>query len=179
MAWSLEDSERNETEAGNAAKVILEFLDSTDYTDWFELRQDGQYNADLSRGIEQTLMMKHEALREHAKAALRQLAALAAETRDELHDALDLDDEVPATPPGHTCPAIDKAQRAMRQLEWRVRNPDKSKVDTSAILKDGLNHLEEVRRENKQMRRAHAEAEARYREVSKSLFAAAKSGGVA
>jgi hypothetical protein len=179
MAWSLEDSERNENESANAAKVILEFLDSTDYTDWFELREEGQYNADLSRGIEQTLMMKHEALREHAKAALRQLMALAAETRDELHDALDLDDEVPASPPGHTCPAIDKAQRSLRQLEWRVRNPDKSRVDTSAILKEGLDHLEEVRRENKQMRRAHAEAEARYREVAKSLFAAATVGGVA
>jgi hypothetical protein len=179
MAWSLEDSERNETEAGNAARVIAEYLESTDYTDWFELREGGQYGEDLARGIEQTLMSKHEALREHAKAALRQLTALAAETRDELHDALDLDDEVPSTPPGHTCPAIDKAQRALRQLEWRVRNPDKSKVDTSAILKEGLAYLEEVRRENKQMRRAHAEAEARYREVSKSLFAAAKAGGVA
>lgn len=59
-------------------------------------------------------------------------------------------------PPGHTCPAIDSAQRAMRQLAWRANNPDRTmRKDTQVLLEEGLALLEEVRSENAQMRKAY------------------------
>lgn len=57
-------------------------------------------------------------------------------------------------PPGFTCPAIDKAQRAMRRLHWRVRHPEHDGVGEDAVLAEGLAALEQVRAENKQMREA-------------------------
>lgn len=58
-------------------------------------------------------------------------------------------------PPGWTCPAIDKAQRVMRRLAWRVKNrPEAPEDEINALLAEGLKALETVRSENKQMRRA-------------------------
>lgn len=58
-------------------------------------------------------------------------------------------------PPGHTCPKIDSAQRVMRRLAWRVRNrPEAPEDEVSALLREGLQLLEDVREENRQMRRA-------------------------
>ncbi len=58
-------------------------------------------------------------------------------------------------PPGFTCPNIDKAQRVMRRLAWRVKNrPESPEDEVSALLKEGLLLLEQVREENKQMRQA-------------------------
>lgn len=57
--------------------------------------------------------------------------------------------------PGWTCPAIDKAQRVMRRLAWRVKNrPEAPEDEVQALLREGLAYLETVREENKQMRRA-------------------------
>lgn len=56
-------------------------------------------------------------------------------------------------PPGHTCPNIDKAQRCLRRLAWRVRNGRDD--DVSEILTEGLRLLEEIRLENRQMRAAY------------------------
>lgn len=62
---------------------------------------------------------------------------------------------VDVAPPGWTCPAIDKAQRVMRRLAWRVKNrPDALEDEVNALLAEGLRALEIVRDENKQMRRA-------------------------
>jgi len=58
-------------------------------------------------------------------------------------------------PPGFTCPAIDKAQRVMRRLAWRVKNrPETSDDEVQVLLREGLRHLETVRTENRQMREA-------------------------
>lgn len=57
-------------------------------------------------------------------------------------------------PPGHTCPAIDKAQKAMRRLHWRIRHPEHDPDDEDTVLEEGLAFLEQVREENKQMREA-------------------------
>ena len=58
-------------------------------------------------------------------------------------------------PPGFTCPAIDKAQRVMRRLAWRVKNrPETPEDEVQALLREGLRHLETVRTENRQMREA-------------------------
>jgi hypothetical protein len=67
-------------------------------------------------------------------------------------------------PPGYTCPNIDKAQRAMRRLAWRARNPG-LKADTSEVLAEGLTQLESVRAENAQMRKAYHEMRGRLREA--------------
>ena len=62
---------------------------------------------------------------------------------------------VDVAPPGWTCPAIDKAQRVMRRLAWRVKNrPEAPEDEINALLAEGLKALETVRSENKQMRRA-------------------------
>lgn len=55
--------------------------------------------------------------------------------------------------PGHTCPNIDKAQRQLRRLAWRVRHGKKD--DVSEVLVEGLKVLEAVRQENIQMRAAY------------------------
>ena len=67
-------------------------------------------------------------------------------------------------PPGHTCPTIDKAQRAMRRLAWRARNPDRA-GDVSDVLSEGLTLLESVRAENAAMRKAYYAMRERLREV--------------
>jgi hypothetical protein len=59
-------------------------------------------------------------------------------------------------PPGHTCPAIDRAQSALRRLAWRCANPDHQGITPGEVLADGLKDLEQVREENKQMRAAMA-----------------------
>lgn len=59
-------------------------------------------------------------------------------------------------PPGHTCPAIDQAQGAMRRLAWRAQNPDRSPArDAGSVLAEGVELLERVREENRQMRAAY------------------------
>lgn len=62
-------------------------------------------------------------------------------------------------PPGHTCPAIDKAQSALRKLAWRAAGG--VAVNTPAeVMDDGLRALEEVRAENREMREAYTWARA-------------------
>lgn len=58
-------------------------------------------------------------------------------------------------PPGHTCPAIDKAQSAIRKLAWRCVNPEHRGITASEIMADGLAALEQIREENRQMRAAY------------------------
>ena len=67
-------------------------------------------------------------------------------------------------PPGYTCPNIDKAQRSMRRLAWRARNPDRA-GDVSDVLSEGLALLEKVRAENAAMRKAFYEMRERLRSV--------------
>lgn len=67
-------------------------------------------------------------------------------------------------PPGHTCPNINKAQRSMRRLAWRARNPDRAD-DVSVVLSEGLALLEEVRAENAAMRKAYYAMRDQVREV--------------
>lgn len=67
---------------------------------------------------------------------------------------LDIDDGV--RPPGHTCPAIDRAQSALRRLAWRCANPNHYGVTPGEVLAEGLAALEQVRAENAQMRQAFA-----------------------
>ena len=67
---------------------------------------------------------------------------------------LDPNDDV--RPPGHTCPAIDKAQSALRRLAWRCANPNHYGVTPGEVLAEGLSALEQVRAENSQMRQAYA-----------------------
>ena len=62
----------------------------------------------------------------------------------------------PPQVPGFTCPTIDKAQRVLRRLAWRVRNrPETSEDEVSVLLAQGLALLETVREDNKQMRAAY------------------------
>lgn len=62
----------------------------------------------------------------------------------------------PPRVPGFTCPTIDKAQRVLRRLAWRVRNrPETSEDEVSVLLAQGLALLETVREDNKQMRAAY------------------------
>lgn len=59
-------------------------------------------------------------------------------------------------PPGHTCPAIDRAQSAVRKLAWRCRRPQhESSVTIDDLLDGGLSALETIREENRQMRAAY------------------------
>ena len=58
-------------------------------------------------------------------------------------------------PPGHTCPAIDRAQSALRRLAWRCANPEHQGVTPGEVLAEGLAALEQVREENRQMRVAY------------------------
>ena len=170
MSWNNEDYLRNETESNNYETEIEAFLRGTEYTTWFEERQAEFYNATLAKGIEQTLMASHEDQRERARFALRQLAKLAEEAREEAAVFVE-DGSVPPGVPGHTCPAIDGAQRVMRQLAWRLSNPDRAtKRDTQALVAEGLELLEQVRNENKQMRAAHADIEKELKAVRKQLM---------
>ena len=163
--WTNEDYLRNETESENYEKSIEAFLSTTEYTTWFEERQAELYAPVLAAGIQQTLMASHEDRREAARFALRQLAALAEEAREEAQDLQELLDAhlaglVPTEeePPCHTCPAIDKVQHVLRQIVWRMDNPDKqTRQDARDLLVEGLALLEQVRTENRQMRSAHAE----------------------
>jgi hypothetical protein len=63
-------------------------------------------------------------------------------------------DELQVRPPGQTCPKIDAAQRTMRRLAWRARNPDRA-GDAPRLLSEGPALLEVVREENAQMRAAY------------------------
>lgn len=163
--WTQEDYLRNETESDNYEKTIEAFLSATEYTTWFEEKQAELYAPILAKGIQQTLMASHEDRREAARFALRQLTALAEEAREEAHDLQEILDAHLAglpigetKPPGHTCPAIDKVQHILRQIVWRMDNPDKqTRQDARDLLVEGLAYLETVRAENRQMRAAHAE----------------------
>lgn len=63
--------------------------------------------------------------------------------------------EIPK-PPSHTCPRIDEAQRYMRRLAWRIKNRPLTPEDEVAfLLREGLQVLEQVREENRQMRAAY------------------------
>lgn len=65
------------------------------------------------------------------------------------------DEETPKVP-GLTCPQIDKAQHVMRKLVWRLQHREGTPPDEiSALLREGLAALEEVRAENVAMRAAH------------------------
>jgi len=57
-------------------------------------------------------------------------------------------------PPGATCPRIDRVQRALRRLAWRVKNRPGA-PDTAALLQKALADLELVREENSHMRAAY------------------------
>lgn len=71
-----------------------------------------------------------------------------------------MNDELPR-PPGHTCPTIDKTQRVLRRLAWRVKNkPEAPEDEVQALLREGLDLLERVRAENTQMRAAYHAARA-------------------
>lgn len=154
----MEDYERNEGETINHGKIVSAFLESTDYTDWFEQRQESLYPEALARSIEATLLANHESRRESARLALRQILGLSEEAREEAADALALLEPSDVGVPGHTCPAIDKVQRILRQLVWRMDNPDRETRQTVRdLVSAGIAHLETVRTENKQMRQAHAE----------------------
>lgn len=62
-------------------------------------------------------------------------------------------------PPGHTCPAIDGVQHVLRQIIWRMDNPDRqTRQDARDLLVEGLALLEQVRAENRQMREAYYSA---------------------
>lgn len=66
-----------------------------------------------------------------------------------------LDPGAGVRPPGFTCPNIDKAQRVMRRLAWRVKNrPEAPEDEVNTLIREGLLLLEQVREENKQMRQA-------------------------
>ena len=84
MSWNREDYLRNETESDNYERVLGEYLQHTDYTDWFELRQSDLYSPEIARSLELALMSAHEDRRERARMALRQLAALAEEAREQV-----------------------------------------------------------------------------------------------
>ena len=169
MSWNNEDYLRNETESNNYEQDIVEFLESREYVQWFETQEAHRYDPVLAAGIQQTLMAGHENMRERAGFALRQLAKLAEEAREEAAVFVE-DGSVPPGVPGHTCPAIDGAQRVMRQLAWRLSNPDRAtKRDTQALVAEGLELLEQVRNENKQMRAAHADIEKELKAVRKQL----------
>lgn len=59
-------------------------------------------------------------------------------------------------PPGHTCPTIDRTQRVLRRLAWRVRHrPECPEDEVQALLAEGLALLEQVREDNRQMRAAY------------------------
>ena len=63
-------------------------------------------------------------------------------------------------PPGHTCPAIDATQSALRKVKWRINNkPDASEINELLLAASKL--LEVVREENRQMRAAHADMQRR------------------
>ena len=67
-----------------------------------------------------------------------------------------MDDASQPRPPGHTCPAIDRTQRVLRRLAWRVRNrPECPEDEVAALLAEGLSMLEQVREENRRMRAAY------------------------
>ena len=66
-----------------------------------------------------------------------------------------LDTSEAVRPPGHTCPAIDRAQSALRRLAWRCANPNHYGVTPGEVLAEGLAALEQVREENRQMRAAY------------------------
>lgn len=67
-------------------------------------------------------------------------------------------------PPPATCPNIDKTQRAMRRLHWRIRHGD-GRNDEDAVLREGLALLEKVRSENAEMRKAFYEMKERLKKA--------------
>lgn len=92
--------------------------------------------------------------------------------------------------PGHTCPQIDKAQRALRRMAWRAhrskaedglelpeddigREVALRQDEVALILRDGIRALEEVRAENSAMRSAHSAAAA-YASAASAVVAAAQ-----
>ena len=163
--WTQEDHLRNENETARYSDMIEQYLANTQYVEWFEEDQASMYDPTLARGIQETLMASHENMRERARRGLRQITALASEAREEAADALELHAQAEdllemgdTRVPGHTCPAIDKVQRILRQLVWRMDNPDRETRQTVRdLVVAGIAHLETVRAENKQMRQAHAE----------------------
>jgi hypothetical protein len=66
-------------------------------------------------------------------------------------------------PPGATCPRIDRVQRALRRLAWRVRNRPGAQ-DVDELLRQALADLELVREENRQMRAAYYAMKAKLKE---------------
>lgn len=67
-----------------------------------------------------------------------------------------MDDASPPRPPGHTCPTIDRTQRVLRRLAWRVRHrPECPEDEVATLLAEGLALLEQVREDNRRMRAAY------------------------
>lgn len=156
MSWTSDDYLRNERESDAYEAHIKAFFDDLGFFNWYVNNEAFRYEPLVAKSIESTILTIHVDMRERAMFALRQLTALAEEAREE---AIKLVDEGPVEPPGHTCFKIDEAQRIMRQLAWRANNPGRAlKKDTAALLKEGMESLEVVREENKQMRAAHAHA---------------------
>jgi hypothetical protein len=66
------------------------------------------------------------------------------------------DGDASVRPPGHTCPAINGVQRVLRQIIWRMDNPDRqTRQDARDLLVEGLALLEAVRKENMQLRASY------------------------
>jgi len=73
-------------------------------------------------------------------------------------------------PPGHTCPAINQVQHVLRQIIWRMDNPDKqTRQDARDLLCEGLALLEQVREENRQMRATVAHRDGVIRDLEARL----------
>jgi hypothetical protein len=160
VSWSNEDYMRNERESDAYEAQVMAFFGDLGFFNWYVNNEAFRYEPHVARSIESTIITIHQDMRDRAFFALLQLAALAEEAREEAIKLVD-DEPVgpPVEPPGHTCFEIDRAQRVMRQLVWRANNPGRAlKKDTTALLNEGLEALEAVREENKQMRAAHARA---------------------
>ena len=72
------------------------------------------------------------------------------------------------TPVGHTCPDIDQVIRRVRQLHWRVKNPEHGGEDE--LLKEALELLEVLRESNQQLRANAAHYEKGAKESEKKFL---------
>lgn len=83
---------------------------------------------------------------------------------DDVVSEVESQSEMVTKPPAATCPNIDKTQRAMRRLHWRIRHGD-GRNDEDAVLREGLALLEKVRSENAEMRKVFYEMKERLKKA--------------
>jgi len=82
----------------------------------------------------------------------------------------------PTKPPGHTCPGIDDARAAVRQMARLLREGGVTeRSDFEALVDSAHAALERVRDENKEMRRTYIEAMA-FRHIANEAIALVHSG---